>query len=81
MYEKKKGTFHCLFLRKINFDCYTVSLHNLPFSNLAGFVSIPITRDAPDFLQPKATARPTAPKPHIAHVLPDSTLAVFKAAP
>lgn len=53
----------------------------LPRLNLVGLISIPITRDAPDFLQPNATAKPTVPKPHIAHVLPGSTFAVFKAAP
>lgn len=52
-----------------------------PFSNLAGLMSTPMTREAPAVLQPKATARPTAPKPQMAHVLPGSTLAVFRAAP
>lgn len=42
---------------------------------------MPIIRDAPDFLQPNAAAKPTAPKPQIAQVLPGSTFAVFKAAP
>lgn len=38
-------------------------------------------RDAPAALQPNATAKPTAPRPQIAQVLPGSTLAVFNAAP
>ena len=44
-------------------------------------MSIPIIREAPAVLQPKATAKPTAPNPQIAQVLPGSTLAVFRAAP
>lgn len=66
--------------RAILLSCVIVS-YNLPCLNLAGLTSIPMIRDAPDFLQPSAAARPTAPKPHIAQVLPDSTFAVFKAAP
>ena len=44
-------------------------------------MSIPMIREAPAALQPSATARPTAPRPHTAHVLPGSTLAVLSAAP
>lgn len=36
---------------------------------------------APAALQPIITAKPTAPKPKTAHVEPDSTFAVFRAAP
>lgn len=36
-------------------------------------------RLAPAFLQPMMTAKPTAPSPQIAHVLPGSTPAVFSA--
>lgn len=42
---------------------------------------MPITLLAPASLHPIAVARPTAPRPQIAQVLPASTLAVFKAAP
>lgn len=54
---------------------------NLPISNFLGLVSTPMTRDAPAALHPKATAKPTAPRPQIAHMEPGSTFAVFKAAP
>ncbi|KYN40488.1 hypothetical protein ALC56_05433 [Trachymyrmex septentrionalis] len=67
------------FIQELPF--FSLFISNLPCSNLAGLTSIPIIRDAPDFLQPKIAARPTAPKPHTAQVLPGSTLAVFKAAP
>lgn len=53
----------------------------IPFSNLAGLMSMPIIREAPAVLHPTATAKPTAPKPQMAQVLPFSTFAVFKAAP
>lgn len=42
---------------------------------------MPIIREAPAALQPRATAMPTEPRPQIAQVLPDSTFAVFNAAP
>lgn len=44
-----------------------------PISNLAGLVSIPMTRDAPAFLQPITTAKPIVPNPHTAHTEPGST--------
>lgn len=37
--------------------------------------------DAPAFLHPKPTAKPTAPRPQTAQVLPFSTFAVLRAAP
>lgn len=56
-------------------------MHEAPFSNLSELTSTPIIREAPAALQPSAAAKPTAPNPQIAQVLPDSTFAVFKAAP
>ena len=53
----------------------------LPNSNLSGLMSTPITRLAPAFFAPIATAKPTAPNPQIATVDPDSILAVFRTAP
>lgn len=42
---------------------------------------MPIIRLAPAILQPSMAARPTAPRPHMAQLAPECTLAVFKAAP
>lgn len=44
-------------------------------------MSTPIIRVAPAALHPSAAAKPTAPNPQIAQLLPRSTFAVFKAAP
>ena len=61
----------------------TSQTHNIgtPLGHLSGLMSTAMMREAPAALQPMITARPTAPQPQIATLLPDSTLAVFRAAP
>ena len=58
-----------------------VTCPRLPLGHLSGLMSTAIIRAAPDSLQPMMTARPTAPHPQTATLLPCSTLAVFSAAP
>lgn len=60
---------------------WVVSVWNQPISNLEGLMSTPMIREAPASSQPRPTAKPTAPRPQTAQVLPFSTLAVFRAAP
>ena len=57
------------------------SYNAIPLGHLSGLISTAMIREAPAFLQPIITASPTAPQPHIATLLPGSTLAVFRAAP
>ena len=57
------------------------TLAYIPLGHLSGLISTAMMREAPASLQPMITARPTAPQPQTATLLPDSTLAVFRAAP
>lgn len=59
----------------------SVAPNFLAVLNFEELRSIPYIFEAPAALQPITTARPTAPKPQTAHVLPGSTFAVFRAAP
>ena len=59
----------------------SVAPHALAAANLSGLVSTAMMRDAPTSTAASMQARPTAPRPNTATVLPACTLAVLCTAP
>merc|ERR1719494_1493637 len=59
----------------------SVAPNFIAIGNLSGLMSTAMILDAPAFLHPIMTAKPTHPTPHTAQIDPSSTLAVFMAAP
>eukprot|EP00879_Flechtneria_rotunda_P027842 GHRR01029855.1.p2 GENE.GHRR01029855.1~~GHRR01029855.1.p2 ORF type:complete len:107 (+),score=22.33 GHRR01029855.1:604-924(+) len=60
---------------------HSVAPHSLAAANLDALTSTAIMRDAPARDAASITARPTAPRPNTATVVPGCTLAVLNTAP